>query len=192
MIELAPAWFPTNFLDLAGLGVAVGVAIGFGFVIVITGFGGPIGMDLGVEGPVRKIDAANDVGHGGAFQTIGREPTVAIPLAQTVAHLRLGNCEWEQTFRADRRFDFFVRDDLCGAAEFAALSDARGIKDGDGLAALAFDGFLFGFPAALIGGKRSQSFGEVVFFDFAGRRNFHRRNRAAVGADERFFLWIPM
>ena len=50
--QLPGAILPTRPLHLAGGSPAVGVLIGFCDVVVITRFGGPVGVDVRVERPI--------------------------------------------------------------------------------------------------------------------------------------------
>src|SRR5687767_11597253 len=86
MIALTPARLPSNFPHLSGFGVAVGIAILFGLVIVITALGGPIGLDLGIEGPVRDVEAFDGIGQRLPAQLIGCEPTSGIPASHRITH----------------------------------------------------------------------------------------------------------
>ena len=138
MFERTGGGFPTGFLDLARLAPAFGVGEGFRLVVVIAGVGGPVGVDLGVEGPIRKVNAVDGVGEGAGFEFVRGKPTVAIPFADFVADFRLGDLKFEQRFRADGCFDLIVRNERRGAAKVAPLGHARRIEDGDRLAALAF------------------------------------------------------
>ena len=105
-------------------------------------------MNLRVERPVRNVKAFDRVGERGVLELVRREPAAAIPLANGIAHLVFADLHRQQTFRAERFLDFLVRHERGRAAEIAALADARGVKDGNGLAALAFDGSFGRLPAA--------------------------------------------
>lgn len=65
--ELAGCVHPADLADLARLRAPVGVAVGFALVIVVAGVGGPVGMGLGIEGPIGKIGTVEGVGQCAAF-----------------------------------------------------------------------------------------------------------------------------
>ena len=182
LIEFARGVDPADFAHLAALGASVGVAVAFAFEVIMAGFGGPGGMGLGVESPVREVSAVEGVGEGAAFKFVGGEPVGAIPFADGFADFAVGDFKREQTFRANGCLDFGVRSEGGRTAEIAPLGDASDGKNADRLAALAFDGDLGGRPAAFILGDFAQRGGEIVLDDFAGDTFFKLRNGAAKWA----------
>ena len=106
-------------------------------------------MDLRVKGPVGNVEPLHNVGEGRMFELVRREPAAGVPLADGIAHLVLADFHRQQTFRPKSVLDLLIRHERGGTAKIAALADARGVKNRNGLAALAFDGGFFRLPAAL-------------------------------------------
>ena len=196
MVHGAGAGHPADFLYLTCLDAAVGVAKGFGLVVVIAAEGGPVGVDLGVEGPVGNVKALGGVGQGGVFEAVGGEPAAGIPGANGVAHLAFGELHGQKAFRAEGGLDFLVGNEGGGAAEIAALADMRGVEDGNGLATLAFDGDFFRLPAALVIGNAAQGGDQIMFDDdlLAGGVDFGLggRDGAAERAEDRLLGGVPL
>jgi len=196
MIDRARARFPADLLDLARSHVAVLVAIRFGHVIIIAALGRPIAVHLRVECPIGNVKSLDDVGQRGAPQLIGREPTICIPLANGVPHLRLADFHRQHAFRAERFLDFLVRHQRARTAKIATLPNASRLKNRNGLATLAFDGNAVGLPAALGIGNPAQRRDKIVFDNAlaAGRGQFNlaRRHCAAEGADQRLLGGVPL
>jgi len=55
VIQRPAAGHPAHLAHLPGLRFSVGILVGFGLVIIIAAFRLPIGMHLGVKGPVGYI-----------------------------------------------------------------------------------------------------------------------------------------
>ena len=164
---------------------------------MVAGLGGPVGVDVGVEGPVGQIDAVQRVGEGGAFQFVRRPPAAAIPGAELVADLGGGNDGWQQAFRRDRRPGRSSIGTIDGrAAEIAALGGAVGIENADGLAALAFHGFFLGpEPAVASGVIGSERCFQIMFDDRRAHGVFAigpRQDGAAIRAGEGLFGGVPL
>jgi hypothetical protein len=64
-----------------------------------------------VERPVRNVDAAHAIDESALFQLSRRQPLAPVPLADTLANLRLGDLEGEDALGPDRRLDLLVVDE---------------------------------------------------------------------------------
>ena len=73
VLQAPGGWLPSDPLHLTHLRLAVR-GEGFGFVVVVTGVGLPARADLGVESPVRQVDAVQRVGQRGRLEPVRREP----------------------------------------------------------------------------------------------------------------------
>lgn len=161
-------------------------------VVVSARFGTPVGGDMGIEGPIGKIDPFDSVGERLALEIVGGKPVAAIPFADLFADLRFRNGERQHAGGTDWRLDVVNGQDCGGAAEIASLGDTSRIKNGNGLATAAFDRLLAGFPASLRLWDGSKSGDEIVLLDkCAIVFQFGFGFCAAIGADKLVFGRIP-
>src|SRR5690606_30352271 len=71
------------------------------------------------------------------FQPVRREPAVAVPLSDRIAHLAIADAEWQQALRGDGIAQRLVGDDRRRTAELAAVGDLAVDKYRDRMATLA-------------------------------------------------------
>ncbi len=190
--QLAGGRFPAHAPFLHGLGAAV-ARDGARHVVVVARLGLPARVHPRIEGPVGQVDAAHAVGERGLLQPVGRKPAAAVPLADGLAHLRLGVGEGQQAFGIDGVAGLGVRHDRRRPAELAALRHARGFEERDGLAALTLHRRAVLLPAAIGVGDGPQRQGQVVLLhERPVARELRRRHRAAVRAHERLLGGVPV
>ena len=187
MRQAARCGHPAGALDLAGLRLALVVAVAFGFVVMVTGLGAPVGVDMRVKRPVGQIDAVQRVGQRGRLELVWRKPARAVPLAQAVAHLPFADFEGQQALRRDGFVGGFMRNDGGRAAKPAARGHLAADKHRDGAAALALHLALLiarlAAPAAP-GGRVAQGRFEVLLHDAraSGGAGVGTRGGACLGA----------
>src|SRR6185436_15917185 len=121
----------------------------------------------------------------------GREPLALVPAADLLAHRGVGDAEWQQALRPDRRLDLFVGNQLRRSAELAALADASGIEDRHRLAAPALHGAALGLPAAVLLGDLAQRADEIELFDPPARRHLVGGFGAAERAHQLLLARVP-
>ncbi len=120
MLQAARCRLPAHMAYLARADVAIGIAVLLGRVVVKTGIGPPLGLHMGIKGPVRQVDAFERIGQRRVLELVGGKPAAAIPFADQVAHLPVADLERQQALRRDRIIALFMRLDRRGAAKVAA------------------------------------------------------------------------
>src|ERR1043165_5196909 len=129
MVQAAAAGFPTGFLHLPGLDLALRVGVSIGFVVMVAAFGRPIRVHLGIEGPVRNIEPLYGISERHPLELIGRKPAAPVPAANRVAHLGFADLHREQTFWPEGILDLLVRHQRRRTAEVAPLPNSLRIED---------------------------------------------------------------
>ncbi len=123
----------------------------------------------------------------------GSEPSAFEPRPDRLADGTCIHFERQDALWANRRLDLLVIEQRCGTAEAAILSSATGVKDRNGLAALALDGALFRQPAAGFVGKLAQRLDQVMFDERpSGLVDVERCGGAAEAAHEHLPRRVPL
>src|SRR6058998_2418257 len=96
-------------------------AVRFGRVIVVAGFGGPVGLDVCIERPVGKVNALDGIRQRAPLEGARREPKLAVPRADSIAGRALPDLERKHALGAKRALGLVVRNELRRSAELAVL-----------------------------------------------------------------------
>ena len=181
---------PAHVLHLARLR-APALDVRLGRVVVMTGLGGPRGVDARVERPVRKVDAAHGVGQRLLLQRGGREPELAVPRPDRVAGGRFGNPERQHALGAERRLGLSYGTSCAEPQNSQFCACRAGISTEIALQLLALDLTLLHLPAAQVVADAAQRGREIVLDDRPSSAEPRRRLGAAERADELLLRGIP-
>ena len=185
--------FPSHPPLHAGHALAFPVGRGDRHVVVVSGFGVPRAVHLGVEGPVGDVEALDGVDECRPPQPSRRQPLAPPPLADALAHGAGINAERQHAGGADGRLDLLIGHERRRAAELAVLPHARRIEHHHRLAALALHAVAFRLPAARLVGQFAQRPREVLFGDFPrGPIDLIRRLGATERAHELLLRRVPL
>ena len=161
-------------------------------LVALAAFGGVVGADLGIEGPVRQVHAVQRVGQGLAAQVVGRPEVRSVPLLHPIARAGCVHRKRQQALGPDDVTGFFERHQRRRPAEIAGLGLLRAREHADGLAVLALDRAPLPLPAARAGRNGLQRSDQIVFDDLAALLHFIGRLGAAEGADQRLLGRVPL
>ena len=191
MAHLSGRRLPADVAHLPRLPAPLIVAVCLGRVVVMAGFGPPRTDDMRVEGPVGNVDAVHAIDERPPPERVRRQPLRAVPPADLLAHLDVGDLERQQALRPDRRLDLIVGHQRRRAAEVAVLPDALGIEDRHCLAALTLHRPLLHHPAAVFIRDVAKRRREIELPDLTGRVDGERGDGPAESTDQRLSGRIP-
>src|SRR3954471_14219432 len=109
MIERPGTRLPAGLLHRSGLCLSIRIAVSLALCVMIAGFRSPLCVGMRVEGPVGEVNSFQRIRERCALEPVRREPTIPVPGANVVAHLRLGQLERHYALGTDRILGLLVR-----------------------------------------------------------------------------------